>query len=143
VTIGLRRWGVFNLVGLGGFAIQLAAIALLTRGLHWPPSIASIVAIELAFLHNFVGHSRWTWSDYPLQGWRAWAGRWWRYQLAKSVSLGANVLVTTLLAVECGLPVEAANTAAVLLCALPNFVLAERFVFTRPGTSPTIASQTR
>ena len=36
VGINLRRWGVFNLVGFGGFLLQIGAIALLTRELGWP-----------------------------------------------------------------------------------------------------------
>ena len=51
---------MFNAVGLGGFVVQIGAIALLTRHFGWPPFAATVVALELAALQNFVGHSRWT-----------------------------------------------------------------------------------
>ena len=132
----LRRWGLFNLVGLGGFAIQIAAIAFLTRTMHWSPAAASAVGVELAFLHNLLGHSRWTWGDYPLRTGRDWLNRWWRYQLAKSASLAANVAITAAIVSSAALPVEIANALAVIACALPNFLVADRLVFSRTATAP-------
>jgi putative flippase GtrA len=128
VRIDVRRWGVFNLVGFGGFVVQLAAITVLTRALGWSPVVATLVALELAALQNFIGHSRWTWRDAPVAGIRSWLTRYWRYQVAKTASLGANLAITTGL-IYFDLPPEAANTAAVLLCALPNYFISERYVF--------------
>ena len=58
-----RRIGRFNVVGLGGFLLQLGTLALLTRVFGWHYAAATAVAIEAAILHNFIGHSRWTWAD--------------------------------------------------------------------------------
>jgi putative flippase GtrA len=132
VRIDFRRWGVFNLVGFGGFVLQIGAIALLTRGFGWPSFAATLLAIELAALHNFFGHSRWTWGEAPAAGIRDWAKRYWRYQVAKTANLGANLAFTTAL-IRVGVPPEVANTAAVLLCAIPNYLLADRFVFHQPS----------
>ncbi len=126
--IDFRRWGVFNAVGVGGFVVQVGAIALLTRHFGWPAFAATAVALELAALQNFVGHNRWTWRDRPAAGWRDWLRRYWRYQVAKTASLAANLAITTLL-IHLGLPAEIANTAAVLACAVPNYLASERFVF--------------
>jgi putative flippase GtrA len=136
VDINFRRWGVFNAVGLGGFVVQIGAIALLTRHFGWPVFAATAVALELAALQNFVAHSRWTWSDRPVPsavegpagGARDWLRRYWRYQGVKTASLGANLAITAALA-HLGLPAEIANTAAVLACAIPNYLASERFVF--------------
>jgi putative flippase GtrA len=136
VRINFRRWGVFNVVGFGGFVIQIGAIAVLTRHLGWSAFAATVVALELAALQNFLGHSRWTWADRPLApstvegttNLRGWLGRYGRYQVAKTASLAANLAVTTLL-IHTGLPAEIANTAAVLACAIPNYLVSERFVF--------------
>ena len=68
MRIDFRRWGVFNLVGLGGFLLQIGAIGVLTRGFGWSPFAATALALELAALHNFIGHSRWTWADAPVAG---------------------------------------------------------------------------
>jgi len=119
---------VFNAVGLGGFVVQIGAIALLTRHFGWPAFAATVVALELAALQNFLAHSRWTWSDRPAAGMREWLRRYWRYQGAKTASLAANLAITSLL-IHIGLPAEIANAAAVLACAVPNYLVSERFVF--------------
>ena len=119
---------MFNVVGLGGFVVQIGAIALLTRHFGWPTFWATAAALELAALQNFLGHSRWTWSDRPATHLPGWLRRFWRYQLAKTASLGANLIITTLI-IQTGIPAEIANTAAVLVCAVPNFLVSERFVF--------------
>jgi putative flippase GtrA len=128
VEINFRRWGVFNAVGLGGFVVQICAIALLTRYFAWPVFVATAVALELAALQNFVAHNRWTWGDRRATGAREWLRRYWRYQGVKTASLVANLAITAALA-HLGLPPEIANTAAVLACAVPNYLASERFVF--------------
>lgn len=130
MEINFRRWGVFNVVGLGGFVVQIVAIALLTRHFGWTTFAASAVALELAALQNFVAHSRWTWGDRPATGAREWLRRYWRYQGAKTASLAANLAITATLA-HLGLTAEIANTAAVLVCAVPNYLASERFVFSQ------------
>jgi len=119
---------VFNAVGLAGFVVQVAAIAVLTRQFGWPALAATAVGLELAALQNFIGHSRWTWRDRPTAGVREWLERYGRYQAAKTASLTANLAITTLL-VQASLPAEIANTAAVLACAIPNYLLSDRLVF--------------
>jgi putative flippase GtrA len=128
VHFDFRRWGVFNLVGCAGFVVQLGAIALLTRGFGWSPVAATALGLELAAVQNFIGHSRWTWRHAPVSSVRGWALRYWRYQIAKAASLSANLVITTGLTYV-QLPPEAASTAAVLLCALPNYFMSDRFVF--------------
>jgi putative flippase GtrA len=129
VRLEFRRWGVFNAVASGGFVIQIAAIALLTRRCGWSPMAATAVGVELAALHNFLGHTRWTWSDVPVHGGRALLLRYLKYQLAKTASLGLNVAITMLVVRFAGLPVEVANVAAVMLCSVPNYFAIERLVF--------------
>jgi putative flippase GtrA len=119
---------MFNAVGLAGFVVQVGAIALLTRHFHWPAFAATAIALELAALQNFAGHSRWTWGDKPAAGVRAWLRRYARYQGAKTASLAVNLAITTLL-ISTGVPAEVANTAAVLACAIPNYLVSERLVF--------------
>ena len=136
MRVNFRRWGVFNAVGVGGFVTQIGALALLTRCFDWPAFAALVVALELAALQNFVGHSRWTFGDRPLPRFReaqagtlgGWLRRYGRYQLAKTASLAANFAITTLI-IHAGVPVEIANTAAVLACAIPNYLVSERVVF--------------
>ncbi len=57
----------FNFVGALGIGVQLAAVTLLVGvlGLHY--LVASALAIEMAVLHNFAWHERWTWRDRRLR----------------------------------------------------------------------------
>jgi putative flippase GtrA len=119
---------VFNVVGFAGFILQISTIAVLTRRFGWTPFAATAVALEMAALQNFIVHSRWTWSDRPERSLRGWARRYSRYQLAKTASLAANLAITTLL-IYSGVPAELANTAAVLLCGIPNYLVSEHLVF--------------
>jgi putative flippase GtrA len=59
--------------------------------------------------------------------------RYWRYQATKTASLVANLAITTVL-VFAGLPAEAANTAAVVACAIPNYLLSDHLVFRHTST---------
>jgi putative flippase GtrA len=126
--LNVRRWGVFNLVGFGGFLVQIATIALLTRAAGFSSIAATVIALELAALQNYFAHSRWTWPERPAVSVRAWLSRYWRYQITKTGSLAVNVAVTGVL-IHAGLLPEIANTAAVLVCALPNYLISERYVF--------------
>ena len=53
----------FFSVGALGFVVQTAALAVLMSVAHWTWLPATLVAVELAVLHNFFWHERWTWRD--------------------------------------------------------------------------------
>lgn len=127
------RWGRFNLVGLAGFILQVSTLSLLTRHFGWHPMLATAVGLQIAVLHNFAGHSRWTWPDRPAVGFRDLASRFGRYQVAKAVSLVANAGLTTWLAWRLRVPVELANAAAVAGLSLVNFLVTDRLVFQETG----------
>src|ERR1035438_3026162 len=63
----LHRWWRFNLVGIGGFALQLGMLWVLARlfGVHY--LIATALAVEIAVLHNFAWHEAWTWRNLEAQ----------------------------------------------------------------------------
>jgi len=129
----LWRWLRFNAVGMGGFAIQLGALWVLARvsGMHY--LVATALAVEIAVLNNFVWHEAWTWRGLGAVGrWQ----RFMRFHIANGfVSIGSNVLLTAVLMQWAGLPLLWANTAAVVMTALLNFVLAEAWVFAPPNAS--------
>ena len=116
---------------MSGFVLQLGTIALLTRGLGWSALAATAVGLEIAALNNFIGHNRITWNDNPPRTMREWFGRYLHFQVAKSASLAASLAITLTLTELGGVPPEFANTIAVLICAVPNYLLTERLVFTR------------
>ena len=122
------RFFKFNGVGVIGFALQLGVLAVLLRlGVHY--LAATALAVELAVLHNFAWHERWTWRD-RAAGTGGKAGRLWRFHAANGlISLAGNLLLMRLLVGLVGMPPVPANLLSVLLCALVNFAASDRFVF--------------
>ena len=129
---GSRRWGVFNLVGLLGFAVQLSTLFLLKRFAGLAHMVATAIAVEIAVLHNFIWHEHVTWSDVvrPLR--HGVLQRLIRFHIANGIiSILGNLAITWAL-VEClHVPYLVANAVSVLICSLLNFVAADRFVFRR------------
>ena len=114
-----QRFFRFNLVGVIGFALQLAVlVAMLVRlGLHY--LAATALAVEAAILHNFLWHERWTWADRPHGGRLIRLAHF--HAVNGAVSLTGNLLLMPMLVRLCGLPVLPANLIAVLVCAAMNY----------------------
>lgn len=124
------RWLRFNLVGAMGMAVQLSALAVLSRcdGGHY--LFASAAAVELALLHNFALHLRVTWPDRRVGS--AVLGQLVRFHLANgAVSLLGNLGLMRLLVGNAHLPILAANSFAVLCCSVVNFCLGHNWAFAR------------
>lgn len=126
----VRRMGVFNLVGMAGFAVQLTGIAFMTRVWGWHYAAATAVAMQAVIVQNYFAHSRWTWADRPPATRRERFVRPVRYQAAKTVSLALNVMLTTLFVSQAGVSPELANVGAVAICAALNYAAADRLIFT-------------
>jgi putative flippase GtrA len=59
----LVRWCKFNLVGAIGIFVQFAALFFLKRMMHCNYLVATALAVEVAVVHNFLWHERYTWAD--------------------------------------------------------------------------------
>jgi putative flippase GtrA len=128
--VEVPRVSAFALVGCAGFLVQLSVLEALTLGLDVPHVAATACAVELAILHNFVWHERWTWADRasrePKGIWR----RLGRFHLGNGVvSLVGNLVITAGIVTLAGVPLLLANTLAVGACTALNFVAADRLVF--------------
>jgi putative flippase GtrA len=127
----MKRVRVFMSVGAIGFVLQVGVLALLTIGAGWPYQIATAVAVELAVVHNFLWHERWTWRD-QVGADRGLLARFLRYQITTgATSVTGNFLCTSVLVEQAGVPVLIANVAAVGMMAVANFMVSDRWVFTR------------
>lgn len=124
------RFVKFNSVGVAGFAVQVAMLAvLLYSGIHY--LAATVLAVEAAILHNFFWHERWTWRDRPSDG-RGRLARLWRFHALNGlVSLVGNLLLMRLLVGTMGMPAIPANLLAVIACSLVNYLASDRVVFAR------------
>jgi putative flippase GtrA len=127
----LNRPGKFIAVGACGFVVQIATLWILTAIAGWSWLPATIAAVELTIVHNYLWHQRWTWSDRDGQS-RALTpiARFVRFNAAAAVtSIAANVAVMALFVDGWGIPVVMANTIAVGGISAVNFLLADRWVF--------------
>jgi putative flippase GtrA len=122
------RWWKFNLVGAMGMVVQLTSLAVLSRFIAGHYLYASAVAVELAVLHNFVWHVRFTWRDRrdpsvllsPLI----------RFHLSNGlVSLMGNLALMRILVHEARLPLLVSNGVAILCCSVVNFCLGNNWAF--------------
>lgn len=139
----LRRWWKFNLVGAIGIAVQFAALFLLKGVLHFNYLLATAIAVEIAVLHNFMWHERFTWVDRvelktknfyeanrigPSQ--RHSLRRLLRFHLANGlVSILGNLALMKVMVGFGHVNYLAANAVAIGLCSVANFIASERWVF--------------
>lgn len=122
------RWGKFNLVGAMGMAVQLAALALINRCAPGHYLAASAAAVELAVLHNFVWHLRYTWRDRCDQ--TTALAQLMRFHLSNGlVSLVGNLALMRILVQNAHIPLLAANIIAIFCCSIANFCLSDRWAF--------------
>ncbi|HVF92219.1 MAG TPA: GtrA family protein [Blastocatellia bacterium] len=125
--MSINRFFKFNAVGAAGIAVQALSLFFFMKimGLHY--LLATVLAVESALLHNFVWHRKWTWADR--------AGLSWSCMLARfNLTTGAiciigNLFFMSIFVGRLGLNAYAANLAAIGICSLVNFMLADRYVF--------------
>jgi putative flippase GtrA len=117
------RWLKFNAVGIVGAGVQLAALALLVRfGMQY--LVATALAVEIAVLHNYAWHVRWTWKGRT--------GSLWRFHLGNGLtSVVLNLVWMRIFTGWLGIPVVPANLLAIALTSVANFFLGDRWVFLR------------
>jgi len=132
------RWLKFNAVGAMGIVVQLAALALFKSGLHVDYMPATALAVELAVLHNFAWHERWTWRD---RGRGGRGGRLIRFHLANGlVSIAVNLGLMRIFVGRFHWPYLAANMAAIAAGSVVNFLAGDRLVFRSAAPLPAVAA---
>ena len=141
--LGLSRWFTFNAVGMIGAVVQMSALAALTRLAHAPYPVATILAVEMALLHNFAWHVHWTWSDRRATSRDIVLARLARFHLLNgTVSMIGNLAVMTLLVGRVGMDPLVASGVAILACSIVNFVISDEVVFSACARHGRIAGST-
>lgn len=127
-----RRWLKFNAVGVLGFLVQIAALALFVSGLRMNYLLATALAVETAALHNFVWHEHYTWRDRTRQSPGGALGRLVRFNLTTgALSIAGNVVLMRVLVGRLRVPYLAANVLAIVACSVANFAASHWLVFGR------------
>jgi putative flippase GtrA len=92
--------------------------------------LATGLAVEIAVIHNFLWHERFTWADRPATRPMQSLVRLAKFNASNgAVSIVGNLGLMRLLVGEMKLNYVAANLVAIVLCSLVNFLLGDRFVF--------------
>jgi len=125
-----ERWLKFNAVGGLGIMVQLGVLFGLESGFHLSYLSATALAVELAVVHNFVWHERYTWADRVQPSWRRSLPRLLRFNLSTgAISIAGNLTLMKLL-VGCGhINYLVANGVAIALRSLANFLVSKEWVF--------------
>ena len=127
------RWLKFNAVGAMGMVVQLGSLGFFVHALGMHYMLATALAVEIAVLHNFIWHRRWTWADRVVSPHARTCSTLLRFHLGNGlVSILGNIVCMRILVGTLRLEPVVANLLAVTLCSLINFLLADRFVFPYP-----------
>jgi len=130
----LFRWLKFNAVGGIGIVVQLAALSVFRSKLDY--LLATGLAVEIAVIHNFLWHERYTWADRPARRPVQSLVRLAKFNASNgAVSMVGNLGLMRVLVGEMKFNYVAANLIAILLCSLVNFLLSDRFVFDAEANS--------
>jgi putative flippase GtrA len=122
----------FYSVGALGIAVQLAALTAFTGGLGMDYLLATVLAVEVAVLHNFYWHERFTWADRPCALRHQTVARLLRFNLTTgALSLIGNIAFMRLFVGHFEMHPLPANVLSIGICSLLNFVVSDQMVFRR------------
>jgi putative flippase GtrA len=134
----------FNAVGGIGIGVQLVVLTVLRSWLKLDYLLATGLAVEIAAIHNFLWHERFTWADRPATRPVQSLVRLAKFNASNgAVSLVGNLVLMRLLVGELKFSYVASNLLAIVLCALLNFLLSDRLVFdgeAKPAAISTLAA---
>jgi putative flippase GtrA len=124
-----------NAIGGIGIGAQLAALAVFRPLLKLDYLLATGLAVEIAVLHNFSWHERFTWADRPAQLFVHSLVRLAKFNASNgAVSIAGNLLLMRIVAGRLRLNYFVAHLIAIAVCSLVNFLLSDRFVFEREAS---------
>jgi putative flippase GtrA len=132
----LFRWLKFNAVGGVGIVVQLAALSVFRSSLKLDYLLATGLAVEIAVIHNFLWHERYTWADRPATGPVQSLIRLAKFNASNGgVSIVGNLVLMRLLVGELKVNYVVSNLVAIVVCSMVNFLLSDRFVFDAEANS--------
>jgi putative flippase GtrA len=110
--------------------VQLVVLAVFRSWLGLDYLLGTGLAVEMAVIHNFLWHERFTWADRqavrPMQS----LVRLVKFNVSNgAVSIIGNLVTMRLLVGELGFNYFASNLLAIIVCSPVNFLLGDRFVF--------------
>lgn len=130
------RWIKFNAVGGIGIGVQLAALTVFHSWLKMNYLPATALAVEIAVIHNFLWHERFTWADRPSAHRMQSIYRFAKFNATNgAVSILGNLVLMRLLVGKLKFNYILSNCVAIGACSLLNFLLGDRVVFDSPAST--------
>jgi putative flippase GtrA len=115
--------------------VQLIVLLSLRNGVHLNYLLATAAAVEVAVVHNFLWHERYTWAERVQPSWRRSLPRFLRFNLTTgAVSILGNLALMKVMVGLGQVNYLVANGAAIALCSLANFAISEGWVFEKAGS---------
>ena len=117
----------FGMVGLSGIVVNEGLLIYLKEYVQLALPVASIIAIELSIMSNFILNDLWTFG--ADQGEHALGSGWQRFASFQFVSVGGaaiNFVILNVLAAWVGIDYRIANVLGILVAFLWNFVVNRR-----------------
>ncbi len=113
-----------------GFILHLVTLGILTELADVHYLWATVFAVEVAILHNFLWHERWTWKDRPTTEARTLAARLIKFNSTSGlISIFGNTALMSVYVGQLGFAPMPANVLTVASCSLVNFIVNDRLVF--------------
>lgn len=108
----------------------MAALAVFRSWLKIDYLLATGLAVEIAVIHNFLWHERFTWADRPAAHRMQSLFRFAKFNATNgAVSILGNLALMRLLVGKLKFNYIVSNCAAIVACSLLNFLLGDRVVF--------------
>jgi Predicted membrane protein len=122
----------FGMVGLSGIVVNEGLLIYLKEFAGFEIWIASLIAIELSIVSNFILNDLWTFG--ADQGGHALGRRWQRFASFQFVSVGGaviNFVILNVLATWVGIDYRIANILGILVAFMWNFLVNRRVTWQR------------
>lgn len=94
-----------------------------------PLAFASLVAIQIAIINNFIWNRKFTWTDRPMQGIEAILKGLLRFTLVSWIAGGINWVVLLALTRFLGMHYMIANLIAIFIASILNYFLNDLWTF--------------
>ncbi len=120
----------FGIVGITGIIVNQGLLILLREYAGLPIPVASILAIQMAILNNFIWNDRWTFKERQQQKLPSW---WHRLLAFEAVSAGGaiiNFAILNVMVLFLATDYRIANIIGILLGFVWNYMVNRRFTWT-------------
>lgn len=130
------RFITFTMVGVSGIVVNQAILYYAHESLMVPLAIASLMAIQIAIINNFIWNRKFTWTDRPMHGMQAIFTGLLRFTLVSWIAGGINWVVLLALTRFLGIHYMFANLIAILIASILNYFLNDLWTFRAGKAEP-------